>query len=297
MVEAEIVLDSVNAATGDRITTTRVVFPRYLLAELVTHRILFVDAFHDLTEVLHAYDADIPHDLSKNAASSRAVPVTRMIERVWDNPFIPRFRTAQKGMTSGEPVADNVQEIAEAAVRRLMQVAIETSELLYGLNIEKGQANRYLEPHSHIEVLLTATEWNNFFLLRDHPGAQTEIRELAQAIKRAMNDSEPRILQPGEWHLPYDEGYTDIRFAPTSAARCARISYRSLATNKPSTYKEDMDLFGKLTAGNPKHLSPCEHPARAQNVHERHGNLVGWKSLRKIMFNGEEKGGDLAGVE
>jgi len=297
MTEAEIVLDSINATTGDRITTIRVVFARYLLDELVTHRILFVDAFHDLTEVLQAYDADIPHDLSKNAASSRAVPVTRMIERVWGNPFIPRFRTAQRGMTSGEPVADNVQEIAEAAVRRLMQASIETVELLYGLGIEKGLVNRYIEPFSHIEVLLTATEWNNFFLLRDHPGAQTEIRELAQAIKRAMNDSEPRILQPGEWHLPYDEGYTDIRFAPTSAARCARISYRSLSTNKPSTYKEDMDLFGKLTAGNPKHLSPCEHPAQAQNEHRRFGNLVGWKSLRKIMFNGEEKGGDLAGVE
>ena len=291
MVKAEIVLDSINSATGDRITTVSCTFARCVLDELVTHRILFVDAFHDLTEVLQAYDADVPHSLSKNAASSRAVPVTRMIERVWDNPFIPRFRTAQKGMTSGEPVADNVQEIAEAAVRRLMQVAIETSELLYGLNIEKGQANRYLEPHSHIEVLLTATEWNNFFLLRDHPGAQTEIRELAQAIKRAMSTSQPQMLQPGDWHLPYD--YT-LR---GSAARCARISYRSLATNKPSTYKEDMDLFDKLTAGNPKHLSPCEHPAQALEAHERHGNLVGWKSLRKVMFSGEEKGGDLVGVE
>lgn len=293
MIEAEIILDSLNMATGDRITTVRCVFPRIILAELVTHRLLFVDQDADLAMLYEAYDEDIPHSLSKNAASSRAVPVTKMLERTRNYPYIPVFRGARKGMTSGEPVDDAKQAQALEIWADMMEVCMSGVEMLAELGIEKGIANRPLEWFSHIEVLLTATEWKNFFLLRDHPAAMFEIRELAQAIRKQMERSQPQTLYPGDWHLPYAYGFVTENFAEASAARCARLSYKSLATEQTSTYAEDMALFNKLTADNPKHLSPLEHPAMALDKHERHGNLMGWKSLRKDMFGEVESGGDL----
>ncbi len=290
MVEAEIILDSLNVATGDRITTIRCVFPRIILAELVTHRLLFVDQDADLATLYEAYDEDIPHSLSKNAASSRAVPVTKMMERTRNYPYIPVFRGALKGMTSGEPVDDVKQAQALEIWQRMMNACERGVKELAELDIEKGIANRPLEWFSHIEVLLTATEWKNFFLLRDHPAAMTEIRELAQAIRKQMERSVPQTLCPGEWHLPYVIGNISKEFAPYSAAHCAEISYRSPGT---STYQDCMNRFNKLTADNPKHLSPLEHPAVALYNHERSGNLMGWRSLRKDMFGEVESGGDL----
>ena len=114
-----------------------------------------------------------------------------------------------------------------------------------------------------------------------------------------MDRSQPQTLYPGEWHLPYAGSMPYAGniayepFAPVSAARCARISYKSLATGQASTYADDMALFNKLTADNPKHLSPLEHPALALPSHERSGNLMGWRSLRKDMFGEVESGGDL----
>ena len=128
-------------------------------------------------------------------------------------------------------------------------------------------------------------------LLRDHPAAMVEIRDLARAIRKEMDASQPQTLYPGEWHLPHICDCVNDEFAPHSAARCARVSYRSLATGKPSTYGEDMLLFDKLAGDDPKHLSPLEHPAMALLNHERCGNLVGWRSLRKDMFGEVESGG------
>lgn len=290
MVEAEIILDSLNMATNDRITTVRCVLPRIVLAELCTHRLLFVDQTADLATLYGAYDEDIPHSLSKNAASSRAVPVTKMLERTRNYPYIPVFRGARKGMTSGEPVDDIKQAQALDIWADMMEVCQAGVEMLAELGIEKGIANRPLEWFSHIEVLLTATEWNNFFLLRDHPAAQVEIRDLARAIRKAMDASQPQTLYPGEWHLPYIIGNDSETFAPISAAHCAEISHRSPGT---STWQACIDRFNKLTADNPKHLSPLEHPAMALDSHTREGNLMGWRSLRKDMFGEVESGGDL----
>lgn len=293
MTEVEIVLDSVNAETGDRITTIRAVYPRIVHSEAVTHRILYIDDSHELRQMLDAYDADIPSPLSRNAASSRAVPVNKMIQRVKDNPFVPSFRHHRKGMDSGDPVPPETQESALVWWQHCMDTALGCARELADLGIEKGLVNRLLEPFSHIEVLITATEWNNFLLLRDHPAAIVEIQELARAIRQAMAESKPQTLYPGEWHLPFVTGHADEWYTMQSAARCARVSYKSLATEQLSTYAEDMQLYDKLTASNPKHLSPTEHPARAESERGRRGNFVGWQSLRKVAFNGVEKGGDL----
>lgn len=300
MTEVNVILDSVNAATGDRITTLRVVMPRIILAELATHRIVFLDDTHDASQILEAYDLDIPTPLTKNSASSRAVPINRMIQRVKDNPFVPTFRKGMKGMGSGESLEPHFDDLAKTIWRDGLAYAIHCAECLANMGVEKGLVNRLLEPFSYIEVLLTATEWNNFLMLRDHPAAQVEIQEVARAIKQEIMYSSPQYLIPGEWHLPYITTQETIDFSmmqwtlqKISAARCARISYKSFDTGNPSTFEEDAALFEKLAGSNPRHLAPLEPPAQAQPDRTRHGNFVGFKSLRKIMFAGEESGGDL----
>ena len=61
----KVVLDSI-APNGARLTTLEVTMPRFLLAQWNTHR-----------------------SMSRNAASSRAVPTTKMLERVEQQPFVP----------------------------------------------------------------------------------------------------------------------------------------------------------------------------------------------------------------
>ena len=294
---AEVVADSLNTVTNDRISTLRVIMPRIILPELVTHRIFFVDDTADAALMREAYDMGVPHELSKNTASSRAIPIRRMLDKAKENPFIPIFRQGQKGMTSGAPVDADTQRASEADWAMMMEACLLGVQRLADRGIEKGQANRPLEWFSWVEVLITSTEWKNFFTLRVHPDAQGEMQETARTVKAAFDESIPVPILPGGWHLPYVDPLNfftrgEMDNARQSASRCAIISYRSLSTGKMSTMEEDMERYGRLVGGNPKHLSPTEHPSRAQATHDRFGNFVGWKSLRKIEFEAEESGGD-----
>jgi hypothetical protein len=64
-INAKIVADSLSIH-GDRLTTLLITFPRFILAEVNTHRML-----------------------SKNTSSSRAIPFEKMIQSVEKDPFIP----------------------------------------------------------------------------------------------------------------------------------------------------------------------------------------------------------------
>ncbi len=167
----------------------------------------------------------------------------------------------------------------------------------------------------HIRVVLTATDLDNFFALRDHEAAEPHIQMLARAMKAAMDRSIPLPLAAREWHLPYIDDQARIiagkwldanaENEPTgiqsledllcrvSAARCARVSYKTFE-GKPTTVEADLALFQKLVGGNPIHASPTEHQAcpdfwlvRGERWLEPqlHGNLTGWKQYRKTLPN------------
>jgi hypothetical protein len=160
--------------------------------------------------------------------------------------------------------------------------AIEIAEAFHKAGYHKQIVNRILEPFAHINVLVTATDWDNWNELRDHPEAQPEIQLLARLIKEAMDGSTPKRLSGGEWHLPYidDETLIDIervldipgdgRFTSqrdinqmavkVSSARAARVSYKTFDGKKP-TIQKDLKLFDDLAASRPLHASPLEHQA------------------------------------
>lgn len=262
MYAAKVLLDSVSPA-GYRLTTMEVTFPRFILAEFNTHRML-----------------------SRNAASSRAIPVAKRIQAVIDNPFVPEvFGKNQKGMQAGPEVeqADDARDqwlsAAAAAVRHARELAV--------LDVHKQLANRLLEPFAWVTVVVSATEWDNFFHLRDHPDAQPEFQIIARMMREAREASEPVQVAYGGWHLPYivEEDF-DSKYGSDwesmcmiSTARCARVSY--LTHDGKRDLDADVDLGLRLMAAG--HMSPFEHAARAASSTYVQSNFVGWTQFRKLI--------------
>ena len=183
MITAKVIADSISDH-GIRLTTLELEYPRFILAEFNTHRVF-----------------------SRNSASSRAIPVKKMIENVLHNPaFFESVGKNQAGMQATEEVDPDLCRAFEIEWNELARIAAKYTERWAGYGIHKQVANRALEPWMHTRTLVTSTEWGNFFELRDHPDAQPEMQTLARRIRGAMANSDPEYIRhDGSWHLPYVE--------------------------------------------------------------------------------------------
>ncbi len=238
MYAAKVIADSI--AHDVRLTTLEVVMPRFVLAEFNTHRML-----------------------SRNSASSRAIPVEKRIVDIGNAPFVPdAFAANKRGMQAGEALDDATQERAERAWKIACGFALGAAEELAKLGVHKQWANRLLEPFAWHTVVVTATEWANFFALRCSPEAQPEIRRVAELMREAMAASIPIARIVGEWHLPYvsdeDAGVDVVDLPKLSVARCARVSYLTHDGNRDPA--ADLALFDRLHRSG--HMSPLEHAAQ-----------------------------------
>lgn len=296
--DAKVLADSVSPS-GYRLTTLEATFPRFVLAEFNTHRVF-----------------------SRNSASSRAIPIAKQLRRVLEDPYVPvEFGSNQPGMQAGPALVGEKRESAERewlrarddAVRRVLGLVSDPAALagdddldaaLLGveeairgksqpeawLNVHKQVANRLLEPFMWHTVIVTATEWENFFNLRCHPDAQPEIRLVAEGMRAAVEASQPAALDWSEWHLPLVRPEDRTQVASTedlikiSAGRCARVSYLTHAGVRD--LDADVQLHDRLLESG--HMSPLEHPARPLSTDELEagewsGNFHGWHSYRKTI--------------
>jgi thymidylate synthase ThyX len=278
MISAKIIADSI--CSGIRLTTMELNYPRFIHSEFMTHRMF-----------------------SRNASSSRAIPIEKNIVEVQDNLVMPiHWGKNQPGMQAKEEII----EIGEARDQWIFASdnAVYHAEKLHDLGIHKQVANRLLEPFQYIKVIVTATEWENFFNLRLHPDAQPEMKQLAVVMQAAMNGSTPDELTQGQWHLPYiswDERSRLTRDVATkcSVARCARVSYLNHDNSYPDVEK-DIALADRLLKDG--HMSPFEHQATPMNfkyiqqwydlkgvthqdVHGENwsGNFRGWLQYRQML--------------
>lgn len=275
----KILADSVSPE-GVRLTTVEVTFPRFILAEQNTHRMM-----------------------ARNTASSRAIPVSKRIEMVEADPFIPAaFGKNRKGMQSVEELqgadADAARNVWQAACSLMVSCARD----LERLGVHKQYANRLLEPFCWITQIITATEWGNYFNLRCDPAAQPEMQTIAYMIRDAYYAATPTPLQMGEWHLPLifqedvEEAAKDVYYSgdntadmgtirrllcKVSAGRCARVSY--LTHDGKRDLQADLDLHDRLVASG--HMSPTEHQATPADAATWYGNLRGWQQYRKMLPN------------
>lgn len=354
-ITATVIADSVSE-NGKRITTMQLRYPRWIHPEGRTHRLLKIteDEF-DISDIL-SIEPRTPSlmedpNLSRNASSNRAIPVSKLIQDVLDDPAIPMFWGAnQKGMQAGAECNTPVRLLtpdqdstkftedhntlwdqfhrsdewwAESDDDTLESQADggETSFPLFPYDMDRDQAwleardrmidvarafdkagyhkqivNRLLEPFSHINVVVTATEWTNFFALRRHNDAEPHMHYLADRMWSAMEDSVPRSLKYGQWHLPYvtdDELATYGLAGATkmSVARCASVSYLTV-DGKIMTPERALSLHDKLVAAHPIHASPTEHQGTPDIYQDMagswmqphlHGNFVGWLQYRKTI--------------
>lgn len=288
---AKIIADSI-APTGIRLTTLELRYQRFIHAEFMTHRVF-----------------------ERNASSSRAIPVERLIQDVLDDPAMPiHWGSNKPGMQAGAELDRRARELAIETWMRARDQAVTQARQLAAIGAHKQIVNRLLEPFAHINVVVTATDWANFFALRDHPDAQPEIAELARQMRTVMQGSTPRKLEYGEWHLPYvdDEDWNAAGYhvghlsgyvgeevvellRKVSAARCARVSYKTHEGKRP-TIEADLALYERLVGGDVVHATPTGHQAApdykvwvpfgtewAQPL--AHGPFRGWIQHRKLIPN------------
>ncbi|MGH7737082.1 MAG: FAD-dependent thymidylate synthase [Candidatus Tyrphobacter sp.] len=254
---ARVVLDSVSEA-GIRLITLEVTFPRFVLAEFNTHR-----------------------SFSRNSASSRAVPTSKTIERVEDDPVTPiEWGRNRKGMSASEQLLQREREEAERAWLDARDAAVGQAQKLHHLGVHKQVANRLLEPFLWHTAIVTATEWENFFSLRCSANAQPELREAAIRMREAIGASVPAAVGTGAWHLPLvqpDERALALEVRKKiSVARCARVSY--LTHEGTRVIEKDLELYERLRGD--RHLSPFEHVATPAADAAFHANLRGWMQMR-----------------
>ena len=242
MISAKVICDSISPSRV-RLTTLELQYHRFVHSEMMTHRMF-----------------------SRNASSSRAIPTTKMLEQIRSNPAMPiHWGKNQAGMQAREELSEIEIDVVKSdwnyASKRMAEIATLMSEM----DLHKQIVNRILEPFQWIKVIVTATEWDNFFKLRLHKDAQPEMMVLAEHMKKAMDESIPVELHPGDWHLPYvnladfdDSGAPISEAIKCSVARCARISFLNHDNSTPNIEK-DIALADMLLAAG--HCSPFEHIA------------------------------------
>lgn len=286
-VSAKVIKDSVSPQ-GIRITTLELEYPRIIHSELMTHRVF-----------------------SRNSASSRAIPVSKVIELVESNPAMPvHWGKNQAGMQAKE----ELDELNKESVRQLWleaaKQAVSIAKVMADIGAHKQVVNRILEAFQHMKVVVTSTEWANWDWLRNHPDADPTIHALAKEIKKARSASIPFPLKYGEWHLPYvdtglskldgsqiyyDENHNQIELEQArmiSASCCAQTSYRK----QDGSLEKAEDIFKKLVESEPCHASPVEHQATPISedwcrgvTHEDwrgqqwSNNFMGWVQFRALI--------------
>ena len=260
MYAAKILADSF---CGTRLTTFEVTYPRFVHSECLTHR-----------------------QFSRNSSSSRAIPIEKMIAQVVENPVVPVFwGKNQKGMQSEVAMTPEEQVSAQVLWLDARDKAVESARFLQASGLHKQLVNRVIEPWMWITVILSATEFENFFHLRCHKDAQPEIRKIAEMMQLLYQSSKPRLLKAGEWHLPLlqpeDEDLTQDQKLKVCTGRCARVSY--LTHDGKRDPEADITLHDRLLMSG--HWSPFEHCAVATIDDSFYGNFKGWKQYRKFFLN------------
>ena len=284
MNSAQIVKHSISPE-GKEIATMVVTFPRYILAEFNTHRVF-----------------------SKNTASSRAIPVSKFIKQVEEDPVLPTFWGKNQSGMKAVVELSNLDIVKAICVwSKAKSQMIDAAKQLQVLDVHKQITNRLLEPWFYVTVLVTSTEWNNFFKLRCSNDSQPEMKKIADMMLKALSESIAQPLYYGQWHIPFGENCFNLSLKEklkVATARAARVSYVNFNGEIDSV--KDLLLHDDLKSSG--HWSPFEHCAQALRplsflervfagikfifgskkciLNRDTGNFRGWLQYRKT-FSGE----------
>ena len=250
-IKATVICDSISEQ-GVRLTTFEIEYPRIVMSEFNTMRAI-----------------------SKNSSSSRAIPVSKMLEHTKSINLKPiYFGSKKSGMQAGDELVGEDLQYAKSTWESALHSMVHSAKILDGCGVAKEVCNRLVEPFQLVKVVCTATDWDNFFNLRLHPDADPNICMLAYKMYQAMEESKPYELKEGEYHLPYvnvgwngkgemcyfDEDFNSVELEQAirlSAASCASVSYRT----EGMTLEKADKIFDMLIKAEVVHSSPLEHCA------------------------------------
>ena len=251
--------------------------------------------------------------LSKNSASSRAIPIAKMMELIDESPATPVFWGKNKpGMSASEELTGDQLSEAKIIWAEAKDTALEYVSRLDEAQLHKQIANRISEPWQMMKTIMSGTEWANILWLRNHDAAQPEFHELARCIQEEFDASVPQLLAPGQWHLPYvksvllgptgqefENGLILEQAQKISASCCAQVSYRKL----DDSIEKALDIYEKLVGMDRQHASPFEHLGTPMPVQQPwaiptpgithrdikskfwSANFQGWIQYRKLLPN------------
>lgn len=254
---------------------------------------------------------------SRCVKSNRAIPMHLIRKEVIKEPYVPVwFGSKQKGMVADVEI--KFKKTGSVLWRLGRYPACGLHWILEKVGAHKEWANRLLNPWQFVRETITYTEGDNFYNLRIHKDAQKDIKELAECMFKAYQQSTPMKLTYGEWHLPYvdsrvvegkikyfDSDGTELSTEGAikcSAARCARSSYDKHDKTMPLA-KDDIPLYNQLIESDPAHASPVEHPCTVmpefdwqsdwpdgvthvdKNKKGWSGNYKGWIQYRQLLTN------------
>jgi len=251
-ITAKIIAHSFVAETGSEIVTFEVTYPRFILPEVLTHRVF-----------------------SRNTSSSRAVPSKKM--GYWSEKiFYPiHWGKNKAGMSASEELSGVNLVISKFLWSTSAAIAFGLHSILSKLGGHKQWVNRIIEPYVYVKQVITTTELSNFFNLRCHKDAQPEIQFLANEMyKEYTNTHDCRILDKGDWHLPYidfddagaahiidqDEEISLQDAILISVSACAQVSYRATDFSIEKARKI-FKMLNVFNSDEPIHASPLEHQA------------------------------------
>lgn len=277
--------------------------PRVVLAELVTHR-RDSDTWGDFE--ISWCERTTDKTISKNSASSRAIPFKIMLETIKEDPYMPSWTLNQSGMQGATLTDEAKKKEADYEWLEALKEMSNRASRLEGLGIHKQDCNRLLEPWAWVTQIVTSSHWDNFFALRCHKAAHPAFRTIARKMFLLKKKATPQILSYGQWHLPFVpiKDQMAFRWVPVrgrelpdlikfSAARCAWVSYNN--HDKESNQEAMLKTWNRLFSEIPVHASPVEHQAtvlgtnHAKTEPELISNLTGWLQARKLIQHEEIK--------
>lgn len=265
-ISAKIIADSINPY-GSRLTTWILKYPRFIHSEFMTHRVF-----------------------SRNAASSRAIPIKKMLDAVREDPAFPEvWGLNQKGMQALNSMDEELSSKARQGWLAARDSALDLARNLESLGCHKQIVNRLVEPWMYITVLATASEHDNVFALRAHKDAEPAFQVLAYNMVDRYLKSVPQKLSVGEWHIPFGDkmpdGASNELKLKISVARAARLSY--LTFDGKMDVESDLRIFEQLKDAG--HWSPFEHAAQAAYWDPNDEEFLGgnfdntWIQYRKLF--------------
>ncbi len=290
MIQVLKIQDSLNLSTDSRLSTFQWDYPRFIHGEVMTHRVF-----------------------SRNAGSSRAIPVVSAIDLAVDNMVIPEFKYNKGGMQPGRFLSERDMRSAKNIWENCAFNCVLAARELSSLKVHKQWANRMLEWFSPIRIVLSSTEFDNFLWLRNDHEAQDEIAEIAFNVERLLSESKPQIVGLGHAHVPYVDRSENLEYSVNgipltipqalkiSASVCGQMSYRK----SDDSLEKAEDMYDRFIRGHRVHSSPFEHQAIAADscidVIPKHldmgithfdrqnrwysGNLRGWVQYRHLIPN------------